>query len=257
MATENIHATKTRTLIGVDIGLLCLSTTFVALRFLARRIARAGLWYDDYAIAAALPLAWVPAIMNLIGQSPAKARNARFAPSNIRNHSNPQRLRQTRPSRPARCNREMVSLPLYIREFLRPRDCHGESLYPPLLRAHLSSSKCLVPAMLVRNGCDCILVVDHLPVRRHFRMHADTLFLGEKAGDGTLHRYPVLLSGPGDSQHRDRWDFTGAAVADDMGITFAEGAEDGAEWGVFVGKFVRILPTCATIDSQVHADKVF
>lgn len=72
MATEDIYATKTRSLIAADITLICLSSIFVALRFLARRIARAGLWYDDYAIAAALPLAWLPAIMNLVGPSPVK-----------------------------------------------------------------------------------------------------------------------------------------------------------------------------------------
>lgn len=80
MATEDIYATKTRSLIAGDITLICLSSIFVALRFLARRIARAGLWYDDYAIAAALPLAWLPAIMNLVATHYGFGKHVQVAP---------------------------------------------------------------------------------------------------------------------------------------------------------------------------------
>ncbi len=67
MVSANVHATKTKSLLAGDITLIFLSAIFVGLRFLSRRIAGAGLWWDDYAIAIALPLAWVPPIMNLIG----------------------------------------------------------------------------------------------------------------------------------------------------------------------------------------------
>jgi len=69
MVSANVHATKTNSLLAGDIILIFLSAIFVGLRFLSRRIAGAGLWWDDYVIAVALPLAWVPPVMNLIGLS--------------------------------------------------------------------------------------------------------------------------------------------------------------------------------------------
>ena len=65
---EDLKINKQGKLIGVNITLVVLSAIFVALRLLARRIARAGLWYDDYAIIFALISAWLTAVMNLVGQ---------------------------------------------------------------------------------------------------------------------------------------------------------------------------------------------
>lgn len=66
---EDVHASKTGTLLAADITLILLSATAVALRLLSRRLLRAGLWYDDYAIMVAMPLAWMLPILNLIGWS--------------------------------------------------------------------------------------------------------------------------------------------------------------------------------------------
>lgn len=64
---EDVHASKTRTLLAADITLIFLSAIAVALRLLSRRLSRAGLWYDDYAILVAMPLAWMLPVLNLIG----------------------------------------------------------------------------------------------------------------------------------------------------------------------------------------------
>lgn len=64
---EDIHASKTGTLLAADITLIILSGIAVALRLLSRRLSRVGLWYDDYAIMLALPLAWMLPVCNFIG----------------------------------------------------------------------------------------------------------------------------------------------------------------------------------------------
>ena len=65
---EDIYATKQSKLIGADIAFIVLSALFVVLRLLARHIARAGYWWDDYVIVVALVLAWIPATANLLGK---------------------------------------------------------------------------------------------------------------------------------------------------------------------------------------------
>lgn len=136
----------------------------------------------------------------------------------------------------------MVPLPLHLRELLRPRNCHGEGLYPPLLRAHFPLAKRLVPPITLRNGRYCLPLVDHLPIRRHLRMHTDPLFLGAEACHGTLHQHSVILPGASHSEYHHGWDIAGPAVAHDLGPASTEGAEDGAEWGVFAGELVRVHP---------------
>lgn len=66
---EDVHASKTGTLVAADITLIVLSATAVGLRLLSRRLSKAGLWYDDYAIIIAMPLAWMLPVLNLIGSS--------------------------------------------------------------------------------------------------------------------------------------------------------------------------------------------
>ena len=62
---EDVHATKTGTLIAADAMLIYLSAIAVALQLLSRRLSRSGLWYDDYAIMFAMVLAWMLLVYNL------------------------------------------------------------------------------------------------------------------------------------------------------------------------------------------------
>ena len=64
---DNIYATKTGKLVYADAALMILSSLHVALRLVSRRLTKAKLWYDDYAIIIALPLAWMLPILNIIG----------------------------------------------------------------------------------------------------------------------------------------------------------------------------------------------
>ncbi len=64
---EDVHASKSGTLIAADATLICLSAIAVALRLLSRRLSRSGLWYDDYAIMFAMVLAWMLPVCNFIG----------------------------------------------------------------------------------------------------------------------------------------------------------------------------------------------
>ena len=66
---DDFHASKTGTLLVADTALIILSAIAVALRLLSRRLSRAGLWYDDYAILVAMPLAWMLPVLNFIGGS--------------------------------------------------------------------------------------------------------------------------------------------------------------------------------------------
>lgn len=66
--SEGLQTTKKSALISSNVLFICISSLLVGLRLLARKLARAGLWYDDYCIIAALPLAWMPAIVNLVGE---------------------------------------------------------------------------------------------------------------------------------------------------------------------------------------------
>ena len=63
-----MQASKTGTLVAADITLIMLSGIAVALRLLSRRLSRVGLWYDDYVILVAMPLAWMLPVCNLIGR---------------------------------------------------------------------------------------------------------------------------------------------------------------------------------------------
>lgn len=52
---------------GVAILFAILPTVVVALRFLARKLSKAGLWWDDWTILAALIVSWGTSICMLIG----------------------------------------------------------------------------------------------------------------------------------------------------------------------------------------------
>jgi hypothetical protein len=50
----DLSATQAPRIIGASVVLIILSTAAVVLRFLARRLSRAGLWWDDWTILFAL-----------------------------------------------------------------------------------------------------------------------------------------------------------------------------------------------------------
>lgn len=54
MPSDVYYQTRTPVLYGGTISLQVLSTLIVALRFLARRVSKAGLWWDDWLIVPAL-----------------------------------------------------------------------------------------------------------------------------------------------------------------------------------------------------------
>jgi hypothetical protein len=54
----DINANNSPKIIGVSIFLMVLATTFVVLRFVARHLSKAGLWWDDWLILAAMFLSW-------------------------------------------------------------------------------------------------------------------------------------------------------------------------------------------------------
>ena len=73
---QDLNASEQGKLIGANVTIMSLSALFVALRFLARKMTRAGIWYDDYAIIVALLLAWMTAVINLIGRPPHSRRDS-------------------------------------------------------------------------------------------------------------------------------------------------------------------------------------
>ena len=62
------RASKQGTLIASNVALICISGLAVAFRLLSRRISKAKLWWDDYTIIVAMPLAWALPIINIIGK---------------------------------------------------------------------------------------------------------------------------------------------------------------------------------------------
>ena len=64
---DNLNSNKIQTLATVNVLLICLPTLALPLRFISRRLTPKGLWYDDYAMVGALPLALAVPILNLTG----------------------------------------------------------------------------------------------------------------------------------------------------------------------------------------------
>lgn len=62
---DNLNSSKTQTLTTSNILLICLPTVALPLRFISRRLTPRGLWYDDYGMVGALPLALAVPILNL------------------------------------------------------------------------------------------------------------------------------------------------------------------------------------------------
>jgi hypothetical protein len=56
-------------IMGVSIMLIALSSSVVCLRFVARILSKAGLWWDDWLILAAMIIAYGPCISMLYGES--------------------------------------------------------------------------------------------------------------------------------------------------------------------------------------------
>lgn len=67
-AGTDLHADQGTRIISATIALIILPTIFVILRFLSRYIARAGLWWDDALVTAALILSWGPCICVIVGE---------------------------------------------------------------------------------------------------------------------------------------------------------------------------------------------
>ena len=61
------HDSRAGQVQSVDIAIICAAISTVVLRLISRRITRAGLWYDDYAMIIALPLALALPVLNLVG----------------------------------------------------------------------------------------------------------------------------------------------------------------------------------------------
>lgn len=68
MDTERDRESLAPSVVVANILILCLAIISVALRLWSRRLAKAGFWYDDYAIVAALPIAIVLPVLLLIGK---------------------------------------------------------------------------------------------------------------------------------------------------------------------------------------------
>jgi len=54
MAVEDDHADKGGVVLGISILMTILAIMAVALRFLSRKLSRAGFWWDDWVIVMAL-----------------------------------------------------------------------------------------------------------------------------------------------------------------------------------------------------------
>ena len=68
-------------LVTADVVIICLAVIAVALRLISRFTVKAGLWWDDYAIVFALPLALALPILNLVGEY--TVFQGRAAPSTV------------------------------------------------------------------------------------------------------------------------------------------------------------------------------
>ena len=68
MSLQRPSESRTTDVVFNSILMLCITTTSVVLRLVSRRIAKAGFWYDDYAIIVASSLTLVLPILLLIGR---------------------------------------------------------------------------------------------------------------------------------------------------------------------------------------------
>ena len=68
MDTERNRESLAPSVVVANILILCLAIISVALRLCSRKLAKAGFWYDDYAIVVALPIALVLPVLLLIGK---------------------------------------------------------------------------------------------------------------------------------------------------------------------------------------------
>jgi hypothetical protein len=60
----DLYANQSPRIVAASIALLAIPTVIVALRFVARMLSKAGLWWDDWMVLAALVVSWGP---NVIG----------------------------------------------------------------------------------------------------------------------------------------------------------------------------------------------
>ena len=61
----DLNASLVPNILGANITFMIISTLTVSLRFVARHLSGAGLWWDDWMILAALIFSWGPCISML------------------------------------------------------------------------------------------------------------------------------------------------------------------------------------------------